>query len=484
MADSFEQGLPGFNSIPRRRLGDQPKLSEMIKVLKAVDLPTDRTQVSKLWADIKGKVLGDGFKVGIKSILGEQVAAAAVATFGGTYGKLFALGTEIGEILHVFKGKSKDAFDGGAVPQKGEWVAIHNGVERIGAKIKEIHANTFGDAKLKAPVKVERAVSIGFCMGEGDIPGTKKIFNFETGQPEDRSPRELIVVDKSHQEKLDNNHVWSKIKNIVMGKDAPPAELDTAVPVDPGSEVVYKGEAYTVVGCDGFDARIKNKLRTVTVSVNELTRGRVVHTNSHNYSQNVDSGFKVDSKAKLFRGQWVWLPPRAQTKKIYHRAGWELGVLRIINAATADGYYAMDGIRFQTHISQVTPCPKYDQDWMDNHADFLKFKIAAVKGVSVGAYKLGRDHMLEILGLKTVGQATVIHGDPIKTPKKNTALGRMAKILETGKLNAAHYPQRSSDQADIKKVRFAAAKEIQQSLEVPQDTANKMVNAGGAPPNL
>ena len=136
----------------------------------------------------------------------------------------------------------------------------------------------------------------------------------------------------------------------------------------------------------------------------------------------------------------------------------------------------MDGIQFQTHISQVTPCPKYDQDWMDNHADFLKFKIAAVKGVSVSAYKLGRDHMLEILGLKTVGQATVIHGDPIKTPKKNTALGRMATILETGKLNAAHYPNRSSDQADIKKVRIDAAKEIQQSLEVPQDTANKMVN--------
>ena len=90
MADSFEQGLPGFNSIPRRRLGDQPKLSEMIKVLKAVDLPTDRTKVSKLWSDIKNKVLGEGFKVGIKQILGEQVAAAAVAMFGGTYGKLFA----------------------------------------------------------------------------------------------------------------------------------------------------------------------------------------------------------------------------------------------------------------------------------------------------------------------------------------------------------------------------------------------------------
>ena len=482
MADSFEQGLHGFNSIPRRRLRNQPKLAEMVEVLKEVEVPTDRIGISKAWKDIKDKVLGKSFKVGMASVLGEQVTAAAVATFGGTYGKLFALGTEIGEILHLFKGKKKDEFDGGAVPQKGEWVAIHNGVERIGAKIKEIKGKVFGDTKLKAPVKVERAVSIGFCMGDGDIPGTKKIFNFETGRPEDRFPRELLVVDKAHQEKLDNNKIWSKIKNIVLGKDAHPAELDTAVPVDPGSEVVYKGEAYTVVGCDGFDARIKNKLRTITVSVSLLTRGRVVHTNSHNYSENVDGGFNAGSKSKLFRGQWVWLPPRAQTKKIYHRAGWELGVLRIINEATADGYYAMDGIRFATHISQVTPCPQHDQDWMDNHADFLKFKIAAVKGVSVSAYKLGRDHMLEVLGLKTVGHSTVIHGDPIKPPKKNTALGRMTSILKTGKLNEQRWPNRSSDQATIKKVRIEAAKEIQDALEVPQNTANKIVNAGGAGP--
>ena len=85
-------------------------------------------------------------------------------------------------------------------------MAIHNGVERIGAKIKEIQA------KLKAPVKVEKAVSIGFCMGEGDIPGTKKIFNFEPGQPEDRSPRELIVVDKSHQEKLTTTKSGARLK--------------------------------------------------------------------------------------------------------------------------------------------------------------------------------------------------------------------------------------------------------------------------------
>ena len=475
---AFEQGIHGFNSIPRRRLADQPKLKEMLGVLKAVDIPHDRASVSKAWADIKSNVFGKSFKTGIKAAVGEQVAAALLATFGGGYGKVFALGTEVGEILRVFKGKGKQLFDGGATPQIGEWVVIHNGVERIAAKLKEAHATTFGDSKTKAPVEVQSAVSIGFCMGEGELPGGfKKVFNFETGAPEDRHIRELLVLDPKHQETLDKNPIWTRLKNIVLGKCSIAAQRDTAVPVDPGSEVVYRGEAYTIIDCDGFDARIKNPLRTVTVAVSLLTRGRVTHTNSHVYAKNTGGSFQVGAKPALYRGQWVWLPPRGGTRKIYPKAHWELGVLRLIEA-TADGYYAMDGIRFQTHISQVIGCPKHDQEWMDLEHDFLKFKIAAVKGVSTTAYKLGRDHMLEVLGLKTVGQSSVVFPEFKKPPLKG-ALGKMEKILQVGERNEATFPTRRSDQAELKKTRFKAAEEIQQSLNVTQDTANQIVNAGG-----
>ena len=96
----------------------------------------------------------------------------------------------------------------------------------------------------------------------------------------------------------------------------PNLELDTAVPVDPGSEVVYEGEAYKVVESDGFDATIKNAKKTLTVDVMKLSRGRVTHTNSHNYSGNTAGSFVASSKATIFKGQWVWLPPRALKKDI------------------------------------------------------------------------------------------------------------------------------------------------------------------------
>ena len=484
MSDSFEQGIPGFNTIPRRRLRDQPKLKNILDVLKHVEVPTDAVSIDKAWVDIKTHVFGKGFHTGVKAAIGEQVSTAAVATFGGTYGKLFALGKEIGEVLRVFTGKKKKEFKGGATPQKGEWVVIHNGRDRLAAKVKELAAATFGDTKTKAPVKLERSISIGFCMGDGELPGGfKQIFNFSTGGPEERHTSELLVLDKKHQKTLDNSPVWSKIKKFVMGDDEQPLMSEHPVNVDPGSEVVYKGEAYKIVECDGNYARITNSLRTLNVGVETLTPGRVTHTNAHNYSNKIGGSFNTSSKAKVYKGQWVWVQPRKLTLQIYPKARWELGVVRLINEAIVDGYYAMDGIRFQTLISQVTGCPKHDQNWMDLDREFLQFKIAAVKGVDVPSYKLGRDHMLEVLGLKTVGETSVEHNNLPWAPKKKRVvvkgLEKLQNILEAGIRNEAKWPNRTKDKAEFEKTRIKAANTIQRIKKIPQDTANKLVNAGG-----
>lgn len=462
----------------------------MIKVLKEAEIPTDASTITKAWQDIKEGIIGKGFHQTMKRFLGEQVGTAAVATFGGTYGKVFAVAKEMGEILHMVS-KPKRDFKAGKIPQRGEWVAIHNGRERMIAAARQLHSVSFGDAKTKAPVKLTRAISIGFCIGDGELPGGfKKIFNFETGHAEERHLMELIVLDQKHQDQLDSSPIWSKMKNIVLGTDAPPSEFETptgGVPVDPGSEVVYDGVAYTIVDCDGNFATIKNSLKTLTVLVEKLSRGRVTHTNSHNYASNTLGSFNASSKAKFFKGQWVWLPPRALTIKIHAKAKWELGVVRLINESIVDGYYAIDGIRFQTHISQVTPCPKHDQDWMDTDRDFLSFKIAAVKGVNPKDYKLGRDHMLECLGIRTSGDAEVKHSnEPHEEPKKRLtgALGRMQNILEAGKRNERKYPNRPDDQAELKKTRVSAANTIQDSLNIPLNAAKRIVSGGGKIPQV
>ena len=275
-----------------------------------------------------------------------------------------------------------------------------------------------------------------------------------------------------------------KLKAIVMGTDVLPYKLQGGVPVDKGAEVVFQGEAFTVLDCDGFEAKITNRVRTLLVDVGKLSRGRVKHTNSWNYAPvGKSSGFTADSRAAHFAGQWVWLPPRASTLKIYAGSRYELGVLRLINAAIGDGYYAVDGTRFQTHLSQVKPCPKADQDWMDLCRPFLQFKIAAVKGVDVERYKLGRDYILEVLGVKTVGDV-----DPVRTTSGGTpgdklpekrVMEKLGSILEVGGRNERTWPDRPEDKAHDEIKHAAVQKELQDKLRIPNEDAHALVEAAG-----
>ena len=136
-------------------------------------------------------------------------------------------------------------------------------------------------------------VSLGFFIADGTVPNTKTVFNFQVPGQEERHLNELMVLDNARQKVLDGNEVLARLKSIVLGKDSIPIRNENAVPVDEGSEVVYKGQVYKVVECDGFSARITNKVRTVNVDVSELKRGRVEHTNGWNSAKNTNGGFKV-----------------------------------------------------------------------------------------------------------------------------------------------------------------------------------------------
>ena len=198
-----------------------------------------------------------------------------------------------------------------------------------------------------------------------------------------------------------------------------------------------------------------------------LTRGRVKHTNSWNYSENSQGGFKKNKKPLFAKGQWVWLPPRSATLKVW-KCKVELGVLRLINGSIADGYYAVDGIRFQTHISQVLPCPEKDQNWMDVHKEFAHFRAAATVGIGTIRLKLGRDYILECLGLRKVGHAVLSKATPgLPQPRK------LVKATSGVKTNQKIRPE---DIAAEKKAKIEASKLLQDKLKIPQPQANKMVN--------
>ena len=378
---------------------------------------------------------------------------------------------EVGEILRTLF-HSGSPF-GKNTPQRGQWVAINMGISQIRHKAKEIKQLIQDTAKEqkgeKLPeVRQGKKVSIGFMVEAGQQPNSVVVFNFTTKQQQQLLISETLVLGPDMQSRLDKNVILLQIKKIVLGEkvNSLRTQLGKGVNVDPGSGVVYKGKLYKVLDCDGFSAKIQGGNRIFEVDVNLLSNGRVQHNNSNNYARNTE-GWDQGRAPQLYSGEWVWLRPRAAIVKQFVNAQYELGVLRLINGAIADGYYAFDGIRFQTHISTIKGCPQHDQEWMNSHHDFQYFKAAATKGVGVGRLKLGRDHMSLVLGVKKVGEGKL--PPPLKFTKVSPELQKLGKILEAGERNVAYRP--STNKAD-----YDAAREIQLDGKTMTDTARIMVD--------
>ena len=483
---TFQQGRRSYNRIPRRRLADQPKLQKIMELGKHLDSDfASRFLDRDAWTGLKEKLFGKEFQLGVKEVT-QQAIIGVTSLAGGTVGKVYGLGMEIGAIARSLSGK--DSNWGRTNPSVGEWVGINNGVEHVKQKVKKAiqlgSAAMFQDAPLQeeADMEIGNVVSLGFFITDGTVPNTKTVFNFQVAGKEERHSNEIMVLDQERQKALDGNPMLARLKSIVLGTDALPIRNDNAVPVDYGSEVVYKGEVFKVIDCDGFTARIKNKMKTLNVDISQLKRGRVEHTNSWNYARNTDGGFSADSRSQFYKGQWVWLQPRFETLLIYPNAKYELGVLRLINGAIGDGYYAMDGLRFQTVVSQMRPCPRSDRQWMNTERAFLRFKIAAVKGIDVSRQKLGRDWVLQVLGVKTVGDSNPVLEQPTNPQNPETLrLQKFKRILDVGKRNEQRWPARPEDRADDNKQKMYAAKELVNTLDVPQETANEIVNNSHSP---
>ena len=64
-----------------------------------------------------------------------------------------------------------------------------------------------------------------------------------------------------------------------------------------------------------------------------------------------------------------------------------------------DGYYALDGMRFQTHASQVHAVLQERQAFLDQMKGFREFKAYTVQGSAlVRNYSLGRQNVLLCTG--------------------------------------------------------------------------------------
>ena len=394
----------------KKRQGDS-RIQQLIGFAKATGVQIDNLKT--LYAEgggFKGlfkKIVGSKqFRAGLGEMAAYGAGIVAEGASGGTVGVLAGIGYEAAALFGKATGQ-----DVVRTFQPGQWVAVDNGEIKIKKAVQRgmdwtQGAMFGGEFPIRADeeIETERLTSIGFVVGEGAKLGTTKVFNFETGDMEDKLTFQLVALPKERQVMLDANKNLRTIKAIVLHPNPPiPKKLRCDVPCDPGEEVVYQGDAYRVVSCDGTHVRITNGRIHFDTNMSELKRGRVKHTNSWNYGAATNSGFDSDSRSKIHTGQWVWVAPRSAVISAQPHAKKELGCVRLINGVIIDGYYALDGMRFQTHASQVHAVLQERQAFLDQMKGFREFKAYTVAGSAlVRNYSLGRQNVLLCTGQATL----------------------------------------------------------------------------------
>jgi hypothetical protein len=295
---------------------------------------------------------------------------------------------------------------GGQNYRKGDWVLIDDGVETLPSGMKQTlewgEGMMFGEEPepYEIDMETDHLVSVGFVTEPNADDGMVTIFNLEYGESRQYRKADISHLESSRANSLEANSDMGAIKAFVLDPEAVAMRLACEVPCDPGEEVEYEGDMYRIVACNGTTANIENGNNSLQVKMAWLTRGRVEHTNSWNYSGETPTGFDRDVKPRLYKSQWVWLPVRSKGLLHYPDALNELGVIRLLNGDTVDGYYCSDGKRFQVHFDMIHALKEGRQEWLNRHQDFKLFQQKAVVGnADVRAFSLGNRQGLLCFGL-------------------------------------------------------------------------------------
>ena len=312
-----------------------------------------------------------------------------------------------------------------AAMRPGMWVYINNGLKPGMAPVGQEPG--FKDEMRRRMMYEEDPVddiSIGFYIGLADR-GRVKVFNFDVFHEEDVRFDDMVVVEASKANKLNENDVMRKIRDLRFAeKDS--KKLDTDVATDPGSEVVFDGKRWHVVKAEGGTVLIEdwNGARNV-VSLDKLQTGRKTHTNSWNYQEGkpFQSGFKADGAAELYAGRWVWVIAR-ETLLESETTTHELACVWYIDGEGLHVIMAIDGI---PHTVANYWLVHADLSETFNHnKDFVNFRDAAVRGYGTDRYRLGYAHLLICLGIADGIQIGKLSGEgkldsvvPVVTQKED-----------------------------------------------------------------
>ncbi len=249
---------------------------------------------------------------------------------------------------------------------------------------------------------MKSVVSLGFFIEQAYDVNHAAVFNLERphGQArQDVSIKQIREVPLEIANRLDNDETLSAVRELYFYKTFaylyeskhPKQELVV------GGNVVFKKQNYALIQRSDDHALIENDDgRTQVVKVKDLERGFTKQTVGH-----TDGFFDVSGDLSLYSGQWVFMPARREIEDKYD-SKWELAVVcGILQGDRVEVYRALDGTDYFVADENVLPLSKGNQEILNSHAQFKRFKDAVVHkdAKKALAYAFGSTHARLCAGL-------------------------------------------------------------------------------------
>ena len=394
---------PGFSKLVNEGFNEAAK-----DVLAKFGVSKDQLETfgTAKWTDKVVEILED-------LTIDAATAGGAVAAEAGPLGAAVALVVATAApILKTYWQEIKDSFS--KIPPKdaynaGQWISIDNGKTAAVRGMHNVLDDAFADRRrlygyfdqevppqiLEEDVDFEENFSTGFYLGTGADDQTVTVFNFLSSRDEQRNIRDVRPLGREKGEQLDNTEVWSEIR-LLRFEEEQSDLLDSNVNTDPGSEVIWKTQPYTVLRSWGDLIKIEHKHTGVqhTVSLSELTAGRRSHNNSWNYSLPGREGstFESGEKAPFTQGDFVWIDPAPHITKKHAFCKRQLACIQYLEGDQWLGYAAIDGwhVRKDINDPRVRGVSDGLNDMFSKSSIFNTFKDAVVRGHDVRRLAAGK----------------------------------------------------------------------------------------------
>ena len=271
--------------------------------------------------------------------------------------------------------------------QPGTWVYINNG--HVTGNVPGWKDELRRRRRLWGQPPPVDHITIGFYIGLNNTAGFVNVFNFDVFREQRVDIDDVTVVPKAKAREFDNDAILSGVRQL---KFVPPPQplMESAVPTDPGAEVIMNGELYHIVTSEGGFAIIEDEHgQRYSVSLDKLKPGRQKHTNSWNYRKGEPflTGFNPDQKAPIYSGQWVWVKARPELVA-NGTTNHELAVVWKISPEGIHVFQAIDGDA--ATVITVWPLDPDLEDTLNADKRFLRFRRESTEGGDTATHNMGQ----------------------------------------------------------------------------------------------